>query len=69
MTGLRKECSEVIMKTLMVGAGECGRNIALQLYYQLTSMRYTYLMKNFDYFLADSEDTQRVISDIHRKGI
>jgi hypothetical protein len=57
------------MKTLIVGAGECGRNIALQLYYQLTSMRYTYLMKNFDYFLTDSEDTRRVMSDIHKKGI
>lgn len=52
-----------------MGAGECGRNIALQLYYQLTSMRYTYLMKNFYYFLTDSEDTRRVMSDIHKKGI
>jgi hypothetical protein len=57
------------MKTLIVGAGECGRNIALQLYYQLTSMRYTYLLKNFDYFLTDSEDIKRVMSDIHKKGI
>lgn len=57
------------MKSLMVGIGECGRNVALQLYYQLTSIRYAYLMKNFSYLLTDSEDSQRLIRDIKRKGI
>lgn len=57
------------MNTLIVGIGECGRNITLQLYYQLSSMRYKYLIKNFDFFLTDSEDSLRMIGDIKRRGI
>ncbi len=57
------------MNTLIVGIGECGRNIALQLYYQLTGMRYKYLMKNFDFFITDIEDSLRLIGDIKLKGI
>ncbi len=57
------------MNTLVIGIGECGRNIALQLYYQLSSMRYKYLMKNFDFFVTDSENIVRLRSDIERKGI
>lgn len=57
------------MNTLVVGIGECGRNITLQLYNHLSSMRYKFLMKNFDFFITDSEDTLRLIGDIKRKGI
>ncbi len=57
------------MNTLVVGIGECGRNIALQLYYQLSSIRYKILMKSFDFFITDSEDIVRLIKDIERKGI
>ncbi len=57
------------MNTLVVGIGECGRNIALQLYYQLGSMRYKILMKSFDFFITDSEDIVRLMKDIERKGI
>lgn len=57
------------MNTLVVGTGECGRNIVLQMYYQLSSMRYKYLIRNFDFFVTDIEDSLRVIGDIKRKGI
>jgi hypothetical protein len=57
------------MNTLIVGIGECGRNITLQLYYQLSSMQHKYLMKNFEFFLTDSEDSLRMVGDIKRKGV
>lgn len=57
------------MSTLILGIGECGRNIVLELYHQLTSMQYKYLMKNFEFFVTDSESTLRLVADIERKGI
>lgn len=39
------------------------------MYYQLSSMRYKYLIKNFDFFVTDTEDSLRIIQDIKRKGI
>lgn len=57
------------MGTLILGIGECGRNIVLELYHQLTSMQYKYLMHNFDFYITDSESTIRLIADIERKGI
>lgn len=57
------------MNILTVGIGECGRNIALQLYYQLSSMRYKILMKNFNFFITDSENIVRLRSDIEHIGI
>lgn len=57
------------MNTLILGIGECGRNILLELYHQLSSMQYKYLMKNFEFFVTDSESTLRLLADIERKGI
>lgn len=60
------------MNTLVVGIGECGRNIALQLYYQFSTVqyiRYKFLMKNFYFFLTDSESTTSLFEDIKNKGI
>ncbi len=57
------------MNTLILGIGECGRNILLELYHQLSSMQYKYLMRNFEFFVTDSESTLRLLADIERKGI
>jgi hypothetical protein len=57
------------MNTLILGIGECGRNILLELYHQLSSMQYKYLMRNFEFFVTDSESTVKLVADIERKGI
>lgn len=60
------------MNVLVVGIGECGRNIALQLYYQFSIVqyiRYKFLLKNFHFFITDSETMVSLNEDIKRKGI
>ena len=57
------------MNTMIFGIGECGRNITLQLYTQLKSLQYKFLLKNFYFFSTDIEDILRLINDIKSKGI
>lgn len=58
------------MITFVVGIGECGKNIVLQLYYQLrNNIQCQFLMKNFHFFITDKESIEKMINDIESKGI